>query len=93
MLVLSDSCAYIVLETSVGEKLKGVGIAFTIGRGNETVCAAAKVLRRFVVGLTLQKIITDFAAIWRSLTNDGQLCWIGMCLIAANLSTIVSFGY
>ena len=27
--------------------------------------------------MTLQTIVTDFMTLWRSLTNDGQLCWIG----------------
>ena len=38
----ADSCAYIVLETSA-PGLEGTGLAFTIGRGNETVVAAANV--------------------------------------------------
>ena len=69
------SCAYIELSTSVG--LVGSGLAFTIGRGNETVVTACEVLTRFVEGLTLADIIGDFPTVWRSLTNDGQLCWIG----------------
>ena len=69
------SCAYIELTTSVG--LVGSGLAFTIGRGNETVVTACEVLTRFVEGLTLADIIGDFPTVWRSLTNDGQLCWIG----------------
>ena len=71
------SCAYIVLETSAGPGLQGVGLAFTIGRGNEVVVAAANILSRFVVGLDLGHVVSNFNEVWRALTNDGQLCWIG----------------
>ena len=50
---------------------------FTIGRGNETVVKACEVLSRYIHGLTLADVIGDFNKIWRQLTNDDQLVWIG----------------
>jgi L-fuconate dehydratase len=69
------SCAYIELTTSVG--ITASGLAFTIGRGNETVVKACEVLSRYIHGLTLADVIGDFNKIWRQLTNDDQLVWIG----------------
>ena len=73
------SCAYIELSAESGDVgLTGTGLAFTIGRGNETVVLACQVLARFVIGLRLRAdIIADFPRVWRALTNDGQLVWIG----------------
>lgn len=69
------SCAYIELTTSVG--ITASGLAFTIGRGNETVVQACNVLSRYIHGLTLSEITENFNKVWRQLTNDDQLVWIG----------------
>jgi L-fuconate dehydratase len=56
---------------------EGHGSAFTIGRGNEIVCAAIKAHEHLVVGRTLEEFVADPGAFWRSLTSDSQLRWIG----------------
>ena len=38
---------------------------------------ACNVLSRYIYGLTLAEIIGDFNKVWRQLTNDDQLVWIG----------------
>ena len=55
----------------------GHGSTFTIGRGNEIVCAAIRAHEHLVVGRTLEEFIADPGAFWRSLTGDSQLRWIG----------------
>ena len=67
---------YIELSTS-DAAIQGVGLAFTIGRGTEVVLAAANALSRAVVGTSLEEIRRDFRAVWRRVTNDGQLVWLG----------------
>lgn len=69
------SCAYVILYTDT--TFKGHGIAFTIGRGNELVVAAVKSLSHVVVGKSLRKIFDDFAGIWRALTSESQMRWVG----------------
>lgn len=69
------SGAYVFLSTDTG--LEGVGMTFTIGRGNDLCCAAIGQLAPLVVGLELDDIIADGAAFWRRLTNEGQLRWLG----------------
>jgi L-fuconate dehydratase len=69
------SGAYVVLATDGPHE--GVGMTFTIGRGNDLCCAAIEQLAPLVVGLDLAEIVGDGAAFWRRLTNDGQLRWLG----------------
>ena len=79
------SAAYVVLETD-GEH-QGHGLTFTIGRGNEVVCAAIEALRHRVVGLELDWIAEDPGRFWRHVTGDSQLRWIGPDKGAMHLAT------
>ena len=69
------SAAYVILETDVDDA--GHGFSFTIGRGNEVVCAAVQALAFLVRGRALDDITRDFAAFHRQLTNETQLRWLG----------------
>ena len=69
------SGAYVFLSTDTEHE--GVGMTFTIGRGNDLCCAAIEQLAPLVVGLDLDEVIANGAAFWRRLTNDGQLRWLG----------------
>ncbi len=80
------SATYVVLETD-DASLSGHGMTFTIGRGNEVVCAAARALAPLVQGRTLASITDDMGAFWRTLTGDSQLRWIGPEKGAIHLAT------
>jgi L-fuconate dehydratase len=69
------SSAYVLLHTDGG--LIGYGSTFTIGRGNDVVCAAIRAHEHLVVGLTLEEFMAAPGAIWRRLNGDSQLRWIG----------------
>jgi len=69
------SAAYVILETDAAAA--GHGFTFTIGRGNDIVCAAVQALAPQVVGRDLDEITGDFAAFHRRLTNESQLRWLG----------------
>lgn len=69
------SGAYCFLETDGPHE--GVGMTFTIGRGNDLCCAAIEALAPLVVGRDLDELRGDPAGFWRRLTNDGQLRWLG----------------
>ena len=64
---------YVTIETSSGG---GVGIGFTLGRGNELVCRAVDELAPLVVGRTVTELVDDFALTWRMLANPLQSRWI-----------------
>ena len=71
------SAAYAILTTDHTDGLEGHGFTFTIGRGNDLVCAAIEALAHHVVGRDLDEITGDMAGWWRSLTSDSQLRWLG----------------
>ena len=79
------SAAYVVLKTDCD--LEGHGLTFTIGRGNEVVCAAISALESRVQGLSLEWISEDPARFWRHVTGDSQLRWIGPDKGAMHLAT------
>jgi L-fuconate dehydratase len=69
------SAAYVILETDAG--LEGHGLTFTIGRGNDLVCAAIELLRPLVVGRPLAEFTQNMGAFYRHITGDSQLRWLG----------------
>jgi L-fuconate dehydratase len=79
------SAAYVVLGTDEG--LEGHGLTFTIGRGNEVVCAAIHALTGRVSGLDLDWIAENPWRFWRHMTGDSQLRWIGPDKGAMHLAT------
>ena len=80
------SAAYVILETDT-PGLAGHGLTFTIGRGNEIVCAAIEALRHLVEGLDMADVAADMGAFWRHVTSDSQLRWIGPDKGAIHLAT------
>ncbi len=71
------SSAYVVLHTDNPTNPAGHGSTFTIGRGNEVVCAAIRAHEHLVVGRTLDEFIANPGDFWRTLNGDSQLRWIG----------------
>src|SRR6185369_11762848 len=71
------SATYVVLETDEGKGLRGYGLTFTNGRGNEICVAAVRALQHHVLGRTLESITSDFAGFWLRITSDSQVRWLG----------------
>ncbi|KZV95721.1 enolase C-terminal domain-like protein [Exidia glandulosa HHB12029] len=69
------SSAYVALKTD--SELVGYGMTFTIGRGNEIVCDAIKLVSQRLVGKDVEELFADMGAAWNLLTADPQLRWIG----------------
>lgn len=69
------SSAYVILHFDDG--LIGHGSTFTIGRGNEVVCAAIRAHEHLLIGQTLEKFIAAPGQFWRHLNSDSQLRWLG----------------
>ena len=80
------SAAYVILKSD-NNGLSGHGLTFTIGRGNEICCAAIKAMRHLVVGMDLEEIKRSPRKMWRTLTSDSQLRWIGPDKGAIHLAT------
>lgn len=69
------SAAYVTIETSDGEE--GHGLTFTIGRGNELCVAAIDALAPLLAGTLLDDLFADMGGMWKRLTGDSQLRWLG----------------
>jgi hypothetical protein len=50
---------------------------FTIGRGNDIVCAAIVQVADRIKGRALDSLVENWGQTWRHLVNDSQLRWIG----------------
>ena len=70
------SAAYVILRTS-DFSLKGHGLTFTLGRGNELCVAAIKSLSQLLIGKDMEEIAADMAGFWHMITGDSQLRWLG----------------
>lgn len=69
------SAAYVELETNTSHS--GFGLAFTIGRGNDVMCAAIEALADHVIGIDLDTLVADPGLIYRTLNNDSHFRWLG----------------
>ena len=67
------SNALVTMTTSDGV---GFGIGFTLGRGNEMVCAAVRELAPVVTGRRVDELVGTFGGVWRELANPLQSRWI-----------------
>jgi len=66
---------YVVLRDS--DCVEGIGIGFTLGKGNEHVCSAVGELFSLIKGCRLADVFYDFRHFWRRLANPSQSRWLG----------------
>ena len=69
------SATYVVVRTTDG--LEGHGLTFTNGRGNELCVGAVRALEHHVLGRDLDELQGDMRGLYRALTADRQLRWLG----------------
>lgn len=55
----------------------GHASVFTIGRGNDVQVAAIESLKPYVFGHDLDELLADMGALYKFLTADSQLRWLG----------------
>ena len=70
------SAAYVVLHTDSKHR-RGYGMTFTIGRGNEICVAAIRSLATLLVGTTVESLMAEPVTLYRKITGDSQLRWLG----------------
>ncbi len=69
------SAAYLTFGISGG--LSGHSSVFTIGRGNDVQVAALESLKPYVLGRDLDELLSDMGLLYKELTGDSQLRWLG----------------
>ena len=70
------SATYITILTS-DTNLKGYGITFTLGMGNDIVASCIKNFFPIFSGLTIQEIEKDIGKFWFDCVDHSQLRWLG----------------
>jgi len=70
------SATYVTVYTS-DEKLKGYGIAFTIGKGNDIVADCIKHFFPMFIGITLEELENEIGNLWYKCVDHSQLRWLG----------------
>jgi len=70
------SAAVVVLKTD-SDELSGHGMTFTIGRGNELCIAGIRSLAELLKGVTVESLMAEPVKLYRKLTGDSQLRWVG----------------
>jgi L-fuconate dehydratase len=77
------SAAYVVIRTDEADPsdpeapLAGHAFVFTIGRGNDVQLAAIRALEPYVAGLDVDETLADIGVLYRRLTGDSALRWLG----------------
>lgn len=70
------SSAYITLLTS-SPSLRGHGMTFTIGRGNDIVCTTISQIASKLIDKNIESLFANMGETWDWLNSDPQMRWIG----------------
>ena len=68
--------SYAVTQLHAGD-LRGMGLAFTLGGGNELVCQAIDALAASLVGREVEELMADFGSVYAQLLEHPQYRWLG----------------
>src|SRR5213593_3368777 len=55
----------------------GVGLAFTLGEGNQLVCEAARFYTQSLAGKPIEEIMSRFGVLQREMADEQQFRWLG----------------
>lgn len=69
--------AYAVCILKTDTLLEGVGLAFTLGQGNDLVCRAIQYLSETLVGQEIDELMGNFGQVYRTLADAPGLRWLG----------------
>lgn len=69
--------SYAAAELTTNGADRGVGLAFTLGGGNDLVCRAVKLLGSALVGEEIETLMRSFGEMSRRLADHPQLRWLG----------------
>ena len=70
------SATYVTIETE-DHNLNGIGLTFTIGKGNDLCCQSIEYFKEFILEKEVEEIEKELGIIWEKVTNHSQLRWVG----------------
>ena len=68
--------SYAVTQLQAGD-LRGTGLAFTLGGGNDLVCAAIVALGGCLVGREIEELMAGFGDVYAQMLEHPQYRWLG----------------
>jgi L-fuconate dehydratase len=69
--------SYAVTQLIDDSGVIGIGLAFTIGEGNDLVCKAAQFYAEQLKGKDIEELMADFGSTFNALSNEQQFRWLG----------------
>ena len=69
--------SYAVTQLKTSGKLSGVGLAFTLGGGNDLVCRAIDDLAQVLVGREIEALMSEFGTVYAAILEHPQYRWLG----------------
>ncbi len=69
--------SYAVTELHTTSDHVGIGLAFTLGVGNELVCQAIDTLAEVVEGRDIESLMAEYGAVSRRIADHPQMRWLG----------------
>jgi len=69
--------SYAVAELHSDSQNTGIGLAFTLGGGNELVCQAIAALATPLIGRDIEELMADFGLIFHQIAEHPQYRWLG----------------
>ncbi|MCY4020485.1 MAG: mandelate racemase [Chloroflexi bacterium] len=69
--------SYAVTQLKTTGKLSGIGLAFTLGGGNDLVCRAIDDLAGVLVGREIEALMADFGRVYALMLEHPQYRWLG----------------
>ena len=69
--------SYAVTQLHDDSGQTGIGLAFTLGEGNDLVCKAAAFYAERLVGSDIETIMADFGNLQKAMADEQQFRWLG----------------
>lgn len=69
--------SYAVTRLNTKGNTSGIGLAFTLGGGNDLVCRAIDDLARILIGREIEDLMADFGAVYAEILEHPQYRWLG----------------
>ena len=69
--------AYAVCKLQTDANIEGVGLAFTLGMGNDLVCQAIDYLVKHVEGKEINELMSNFGETYKAMADDPNFRWLG----------------
>jgi L-fuconate dehydratase len=69
--------SYAVCVLKTDSAIEGIGLAFTLGDGNDLVCKAIEYLSENLKGQDIEELMSDFGVTYKAMADHPGLRWIG----------------